>query len=334
MSSGVSERHDLDRPPPPTPVQEAPRLARAIGLPASVTLLVKRDDKVGLALGGNKARKLRRLVAAARAGACDVLVTGGGPQSNHTVLTAAYGNAAGLDVVALVSASPGGPVEGNQLLHRLLGTELVWAGPRPLDELNHQLVAHAASLEAGGRRPYVIPVGGSSPTGALGYVDAAQELLRQDVAADLVVVATASGGTHAGLSAVLGHHAVMGVDVGAMPRPREIVTQLAREAAAAAGIPRPDGDAWVDLDHGTSGYGIPTPRSWAALRLAAETEGLILDPTYTSKALAGLWDAARRGDVVRNSTVVFWHTGGAGGLFTSATSHRLAAGVSGWGTAE
>ncbi|HEX2850602.1 MAG TPA: pyridoxal-phosphate dependent enzyme [Acidimicrobiales bacterium] len=195
----------------PTPLEVMDRLGAALGLPAG-TLWVKRDDLTGLGGGGNKVRKLEYLCRDALDQRCDVLVTGGGRQSNHVRLTVAAANRLGLDCTVVLSSDPPSTPAGNVLLDELLGAHIVWAGNADYYGTEAAIDAAADAHRAAGRSPYAIPVGGASTIGALGYVVAAQELLDQKAELDLVVVADGSGGTHAGLVAGLGDHAkVLGV---------------------------------------------------------------------------------------------------------------------------
>ena len=307
----------------PTPLEPADRLGRAIGL-APGRLWVKRDDLTGLATGGNKARKLELLVADALARGSRVLVTAGGPQSNHARMTAAAAARAGLGCVLAFNADPPPAAEGNQLLDRLLGAVLRFVGPVPMEALN-DIVAHiGAELDAAGRPAYVVPVGGSSPLGASAYVTAADEIVA-DLGHDdvLVVTATGSGGTQAGLAARLGHRRVLGVDVGALADPAPVVRGLAADVAALVGLAAPAGEPRLLRDQVGDGYGAPTEGTRRAVRLAARTEGLILDPVYSGKALAGLMSLDP--SVLDARAVVFLSTGGVPALFTSRYAGWLAA---------
>ena len=294
----------------PTPCHRAPRLGALLGLR---DLWVKRDDLTGLALGGNKARKLARLVADALAQGADTLVTGGGPQSNHARMTAAAANLTGLRCELALAADVGTAVEGNLLLDHMLGAVVHPVGPLAYDELDAAIVAVAEASLAEGHRPYAIPIGGASPVGAGAYRDAAAELVAQLGAdPDWVVVADGSGGTHAGLLAGFAGRAtrVLGVDVGTRPNLEEAVAHL----AAACGHHDPTG-VLVDHDHFGEGYGAPTGEAFDAMLAAARTEGLVLDPVYSAKALAGLRTWVRDGRIEGDQRVVFVHTGGAPALF-------------------
>jgi D-cysteine desulfhydrase len=299
----------------PTPCEPADRLGAALGLSAG-QLLVKRDDLTGLAGGGNKARKLELLVDEALAEGCDTLITGGGRQSNHARMTAAAASRLGLScTLVLASDEPSEPT-GNVVLDELLGATILWVGPLDYEALDERIEREAVALRDMGRRPYAVPVGGASPLGTLAYVQAADELRAQLPDLDLVVVADGSGGTHAGLAAGLGQHgAVLGVDVGIHPDLETAVSVLATAAAGLAGRPAPAGTVQVDHDRFGAGYGEPTPEAREAMDLAARLEGLILDPVYTAKGLAGLIAAARDGRVGDRRTV-FVHTGGMPALFT------------------
>jgi D-cysteine desulfhydrase family pyridoxal phosphate-dependent enzyme len=299
----------------PTPLQTLDRLTAWLGGPR---LLVKRDDQTGLALGGNKARKLDHLCAEALAAGCDTLVTGGGPQSNHCRMTAAAANRLGLGCHLALAGSAAGPPTGNVLLDHLLGAHVHETGAGEYYEIEASIDALADELRQAGRRPYPIPVGGASVTGAIGYVEAARELLGQlDGPLDWIVVADGSGGTHAGLLAGLdaGGPEVLGVDVGTRPDLDERVPELAAATAAATGRPAPGGGMHIDHTRFGAGYGQPTPECLEALRATARLEGLVLDPVYTGKAMAGLIGWAREGRFTDRQTVLFWHTGGSPALF-------------------
>ena len=302
----------------PTPLEPLDRLSDWLGGPR---LLVKRDDQTGLALGGNKARKLEHLCAEALAQGCDTLVTGGGPQSNHCRMTAAAANRLGLHCHLALAGSTSPPT-GNLLLDHLLGAHLHPTGARDYYEIEASIEAVAEAVRADGGRPYPIPVGGASVTGALGYLDAAEELAGQLTGPlDWIVVADGSGGTHAGLLAGLDADTktsgtpVLGIDVGTRPDLDERVPELAAATAAATDRPAPTGEIHVDHTRFGAGYGKPTPECLEALRMTARLEGLILDPVYTGKAMAGLIGWIREGRFTDQHSVLFWHTGGAPALF-------------------
>ncbi|MFI0806225.1 D-cysteine desulfhydrase family protein [Streptomyces echinatus] len=295
----------------PTPVEPAPRLAAALGLGPD-DLWVKRDDLTGLGGGGNKIRKLEWTVGAALAEGADTLVTTGAPQSNHARLTAAAGARLGLDVVLVLRGSPGVSRSGNLALDGLFGARLAWAGEVDQAGLDRAAAEVGARLRADGARPALIPFGGSSVLGARGYARCGTELREQLPGLRTAVVALGSGGTMAGLVAALGGGSVLGVDVGALADPAAAVAEFA------APLTTEEVDAGrlrVRRDQVGAGYAALTDAVSRALRLAARTEGLVLDPTYTGRALAGLHAAVRDGDVRPGERTVFVHTGGLPGLF-------------------
>jgi D-cysteine desulfhydrase family pyridoxal phosphate-dependent enzyme len=305
----------------PTPCEPMDRLGAHLGFPAG-GLLVKRDDLTGLAGGGNKARKLELLCTDALAAGADTLVTGGGRQSNHVRMTAAAARKIGLDcTVVLASERPDEPT-GNVVLDELFGPDFVWAGGLDYYELEARIHTECERLRTDGRQPYEIPVGGASTIGVAAYALAADELPSQVDAFDVVVVADGSGGTHAGLVAGLGDHAlVLGVDVGTRPDLDVTVPAMAAAAARHLGRAQPTGAVRIDHDRFGAGYGAPTDSCREALDLAARLEGIVLDPVYSGKAMAGLIAAVREGRVdPARQRVVFVHTGGMPALFSGRYS--------------
>jgi D-cysteine desulfhydrase family pyridoxal phosphate-dependent enzyme len=292
----------------PTPLEEAPRLSEALG----VRLLVKRDDLTGLALGGNKVRKLEHLTADARERGCDTLVAAGGAQSNFARMTAAAAARLGMRCHLVLAGSEPARYSGNLILDRLFGATLHFAGAEDWRVLEAYVKRLAQDLGPGA---YPMPVGGATAVGALGYIEASDELLAQMPAPpDWLVLADGSGGTHAGLLAGLPARVrILGVDVARPPTPHlERIPVLAAEAAKLAGRALPGGALHI-VDHTGPRYGAVTKECTEAIALAARSEGLLLDPVYSGKALAGLMVAAREGRV--SGTVVFLHTGGAPSLF-------------------
>jgi D-cysteine desulfhydrase len=291
----------------PTPLVAAPRLAAALG---TGRLLVKRDDLTGFAFGGNKARLLEFLVAAAVADGADTLLTGGAAGSNFCAATAAAARRAGLACELAIAGRPGPP--GPALaLARSWGAAVRWTGVPDRDSVDAALPAAARELTAAGRRPYLIPRGGATGLGAVGYALAAAELRAQLDGDDVtVVVPTGSGGTLAGL--VAGHvllgrpWTLLGCSASRPPQAaqRQVLT-LARECLRLLGADQGPGlDDVTDVtvvDARGPGHGLPSPDGLVAAEQAMRTEGLMLDPVYTAKALA---------QAPRSGTVVFWHTGG------------------------
>ncbi|TMD75277.1 MAG: pyridoxal-phosphate dependent enzyme [Chloroflexi bacterium] len=320
----------------PTPLQEAPRLAAAIGLDR---LLIKRDDNTGLAFGGNKARKLEYLVAdAARLGA-DVLVTLGAPQSNHCRMTAAAARVAGLECRLVFAGQPIEQVQGNMWLDRFFGATWTFAGDRPAPEC---MASVADELRASGRNPYVIPGGGSNGLGALGYVSCAFELAQQlrerGEHPRYVVCAGGSCGTLSGLTlgvALSGIDAeVVGVSISrSVPDRVAKVRQIMAESCGHLDLPVPDASPTVWGDYIGRGYGMATELSQRALETVAFSEGILLDPVYTAKAFGGLMGEIEAGRVRRSDLVVFVHTGGTPALFADPAeySSRAQATFEGYG---
>ena len=292
-------------------MEPAPRLAAAIGL-APDALWIKRDDLTGLGGGGNKLRKLRYTGAQALAAGATALITTGAPQSNHARLTAAVAARLGLGCVLVLDGERPGVLQGNLALDRLAGAEVAWAaGPAP-DRVRREVERQVQRLRDGGGVPYVIPFGGSSSFSALGYVDCGTELLAQVPGLDHVVVAFGSGGTMAGLVACLGAERVIGIDTGAVHDPGAALDELL-DGMPGGHVPR----ARLQIDGGQVGAGYATlaPGAAAAMRLAARTEGIFLDPTYTARALSGLAALVADGRIKPGDRTVFLHTGGLPGLF-------------------
>ncbi|MGH9007796.1 MAG: pyridoxal-phosphate dependent enzyme [Acidimicrobiales bacterium] len=294
----------------PTPLEAAPRLAGWLGLDAGVCW-IKRDDLVGLGGGGNKVRKLEYLCAAALERRATVLVTSGRRQSNHARITAAAAARLGLGCVLVLGGERPHEASGNLALEALMGTEVEWVGDLSDGELDEAVTSVASRLEASGQRVEVIPLGGSSPTGARGYVDCGAEIEAERPGVRHVVVAVGSGGTMAGLVAHLGSERVLGVDVGATADPAVRVAAMASALGAGVGPV----DLRIRRDQVGPGYGKLTEPARAALLAAARLEGVFLDPVYTAKALSGLAAEVREGGIGKDEQTVFVHTGGLPGLF-------------------
>lgn len=308
----------------PTPVDEMFRLKADLfrlkaEAPGDLRLLVKRDDAIPFGFGGNKVRKLQIVGAQALAEGADTLITTGGVQSNHARATAAVAARMGLGCILIANGTPQDTPTANARLNRLLGAEIRYVATR---EARGPAMAQAASeLRAQGRKPFVIPLGASTPHGAAAYAAAIGELLTQLAPPDVIVVATSSGGTQAGIAAgcalrnlrtrVLGVSAddPAAVIAGEMRRILGGMEELlGTPAGALADVPIEIDDTFVG-----GGYGVPTPASTEATELCARREALFLDPTYTAKAMAGLIARIRGREL--QGTVLFWHTGGQVGLF-------------------
>ena len=308
----------------PPPLQRADRLGRELGFQPGA-LMIKRDDLTVFGVGGNKARKLDHLCADARNRGCRTLVTGGAVQSNHVRMTAAAAAMLGLECVVVLGGREDSPMEGNLLLDRVFGARTVFTGAVYSDELEEAIAEEVDRLDSRGEAPYLIPLGGSSPIGALGYVDAAREIAAEASGAPVVYTACGSGGTHAGLVAGLGDHArVVGVDVGAVRDIGTKVASLAPMTAAAAGMAEPRGEVRLVSGQIGRGYGAPTEAAREAILLVARTEGIVLDPVYSGKAMAGLVADRREGRLGSDQPTVFVHTGGLPALFTSRYRDWLA----------
>lgn len=309
----------------PTPIEALPRLSELLGGPR---IFIKRDDCTGLATGGNKTRKLEFLVGEAIKQNADILVTQGAVQSNHVRQTAAAACKFGMKCHVLLERrvpdrDSSYEETGNVLLDNIFGAthEFRKAG---LD-MNAEAELVVEKLRAQGYRPYFIPGGGSNPTGALGYVSCAQEIADQTaemgVQFDWLIMSTGSTGTQAGL--VAGFHAiehalpVMGVSV-RQPRERQMnavhaLTQKTLEKLGATGLPL--SKILVDDGYVGDGYGIPAESTLEAIRLAAQQEGVLLDPVYSAKGMAGLIGMVRQRFFEPTDNVLFLHTGGATALF-------------------
>jgi D-cysteine desulfhydrase family pyridoxal phosphate-dependent enzyme len=301
----------------PTPVETLPRLSEALG---GARLSIKRDDQTGLAFGGNKTRKLEFLVAEAREQGAKTLISGGASQSNHCRQTAAAAARFGFECILVLTGDKSQRASGNLLLDQLFGAEIVYVADRKDRDSILQQTFERATNE--GKKPYLVPYGGSNATGALGYAFAMKELIDQNVSADWVVFASSSGGTQAGL--LLGQRIfgfsgrILGISVDESEEwLKSEVSRLASATSEKVGerIEFTPADVLVNADYCSAGYGVVTEREREALRLFASCEGLLLDPVYTGRAAAGMIDLIRTGFFKTNETVLFLHTGGQPALF-------------------
>lgn len=308
--------------PLPTPLHRLDRFSAAVG----ADVWIKRDDIGSPALAGNKVRKYELVLGQAQAEGADTLITTGAVQSNSARAGAAAAAQLGMRCVLVLSGEPPAHRRANLLLDELLGAEVRFVGPVGWSELSVVLARTAAEVTAGGGRPFIAPVGASSPLGSLGFSLAYLELLEQLEqagidACDTVVHTTTSGGTHAGLvvgRAIAGHGPIpFGIDAGLVLRnPQHDVARLASEAAALIGLERTFSAEEIQLDLGFAGpaYGAVTDDAVAAIALLARTEAIICDPVYSGKGLAALV-AHASGSRFRDGPVVFWHTGGWHAIF-------------------
>ena len=296
----------------PTPIHKLENISRLLGL----NIFIKRDDLTGLGLGGNKIRKLEFLLADAKAQGAEIVFTTGGAQSNHAMLTAAAAGKLGMKAVLVLKKRGVTDCVGNQLLERLMGTEVRFVDTDDYADIYEEMDRLGKEM---GRPYYKIPCGGSNALGALGYVACAKEIAGQGLHVDHIVCAEGSGGTMAGLALgaklYLPGTKVHGMMVDSDPFD-QITPALMGEAASLLGIaPEITPEDYLLRDMCGPGYAIPSEAGNAAVSLLAEREGIFLDPVYTGKAFAGLLELAEEGAFAPEDTVLFLHTGGAGGLF-------------------
>ena len=312
----------------PTPLEFAPRLTEYLGGPK---IWIKRDDLTGLAIGGNKARKLEFLLGQARSEGSDIIITVGAVQSNHARMTAAAARKLGLEAIVVLNGDPPEHAQGNLLLDRIFGAEVRIIQTDDDYVLMGVVDDLARQLRRSGRTPYVIPRGGSNAFGAAAYMEAAMELLSQAGAVglrvDAIVHASTSGGTQSGLytGTKLTQSDVQVIGISAGP-PREVVVKrvlgIVEDLGAMLNLqwrPHPD-DLIVSDDFVGERYGIPTKECLDAIRIVARTEGILLDPVYTGKGMAGLMGLIAQERLRPDQNVVFWHTGGQPAVFVHAAA--------------
>jgi D-cysteine desulfhydrase family pyridoxal phosphate-dependent enzyme len=307
--------------PHPTPIDELKRLRDALGAHCP-QLFMKRDDLLSFAMGGNKVRKMQLVAAEAQASGADTLVTCGGIQSNHARVAAAAGAALGLDVTLVLNGSPQEIATGNARLDRLFGATVHTVATR--EDRDPAMARVAADLVAAGRHPFVVPLGASTPVGALGFARAISEITAAGIRPDVIVHATSSGGTQAG---VVGGCALFGLRARAIgvsadepasalePVVRNLLAGMAERLGARSASLTGERPIEIDDRFVGTGYGVPTKDSLEATELVARREGIVLDPVYTAKAMAGLIARVRSGEFSRDQKVLFWHTGGVPGYF-------------------
>jgi len=318
----------------PTPIEELPRLSAFLGGPR---LLIKRDDQTGLAFGGNKTRKLEFLVAEAQAQGAKMLISAGAIQSNHCRQTAAAAARFGFECTLVLTGDLPDQPSANLLLDKMFGAEIVHVSDRAdRDRILQETFEKATQA---GKKPYLVPYGGSSPIGALGYAFAVEELMQQkpckgsdplQECPDWIVFGTSSGGTHAGLT--LGKHLfgyegkVLGISIDESEAwLQSHVSALASNTSELLGerIEFTPDDVMATEAYCQAGYGVLTDAEREAIKLFARYEGLLLDPVYTGRAAAGLIDLIRQGFFKKDEAVLFWHTGGQPALFADKYSSLL-----------
>ena len=321
----------------PTPLEHLSILSERLGGPQ---IWIKRDDMTGLATGGNKARKLEFLLAEALENNADTVLTFGAVQSNHCRMTAAAACKLGLKSFLVLSGDKPDGLTGNLLIDEILGAEYLFLpdynDPSKLEEMQLAVFNVVQDLSEQGRNVYMIPPGGSCPLGDVGYYVAALELFDQareaDFRIDAIFVAVGSGGTHAGL--------LTGVKVLDMPTQVIGIAVIKEGSFEELGVPpvedivndvgeligeKPNvtaDDVIIDYSYYGEAYGVPTPECIEAIKLVARTEGILLDPTYTGKAMAGMIDMIRKGRFGKGDNIVFIHTGGYPGIFPHGEEFR------------
>jgi D-cysteine desulfhydrase len=309
----------------PTPIEELPRLTKSLGGPR---ILVKRDDQTGLAFGGNKTRKLEFLIAEAKEQGAKMLISAGAIQSNHCRQTVAAAARFGFECTLVLTGEKPEQPSANFLLNQLFGAEIVIVPDRKdRDRVLQETFDRAA---AAGKKPYLVPYGGSSITGAMGYTFAMEELVKQNVNPDWIVFGTSSGGTHAGV--VLGQRLfgfkgkALGISIDEpVDQLKANISALATRASEKLGdrIEFTGDDVLANDDYCQAGYGIFGEGEREAINLFASNEGILLDPVYTGRAAAGMIDLIRKGFFKKDETVLFWHTGGQVALFADRYSKDL-----------
>ncbi len=313
----------------PTPLVELARLSKALGSP---TIFMKRDDHTGLALGGNKTRKLEYIIGDALTQGCDSIITAGATQSNHCRQTAAAAAKSGLECHLVLGGEKPEHSSGNLLLDNIFGCHIHWAGEHRKGE---DIPKIYGQLQNSGKKPYVVPYGGSNELGALGFVEASLELQAQskELCFTHVVFASSSGGTQAGL--MLGKklldqtYSVVGVRIDKDETDEtsfnEQILSLANRTADLIGLNHEFAkqELVLDSNYMGEGYGVVGALENEAISLTARTEGILLDPVYTGRAMGGLIHMIRSGEIDKNDRILFWHTGGAPALFADSTGLDL-----------
>ena len=310
----------------PTPLHELANLGRVLGGPR---IFIKRDDQTGLALGGNKVRKLEYIIGRALAQGADTMITAGAAQSNHCRQTAAAAASLNMACHLILGGSAPKTANGNLLLDQLLGAEIHWAGRHRKGE---DIPKIEEELRNAGLQPFVVPYGGSNELGATGFVEALRELDSQTFAMqidfDHIVFASSSGGTHAGLMVgkklLKKDYEITGIAIDKVGSAEKSLPELILDLANATanyletGFQIDTSDLILNENYTGAGYGIIGEAEREAIRLTAKHEGILLDPVYTGRAMAGLIGLIRKGRFKKNEFVLFWHTGGAPALFASA----------------
>lgn len=311
----------------PTPLESLPTLSQQLG----ISLQIKRDDYSGFGGGGNKVRKLEYLMAEACRNQVDVVITTGGHQSNHARMVAAAARKFNMRPVLVLRGNPPERYQGNLLLDRLFGAELEFLDPDAyFDLIESAMAAHAEAARNRGEKPMIIPLGGATPLGALGYVRAVEEMDAQRkaqgfAAPDVIVAPTGSGGTLAGLYVGARRYwpkaRIIGISVSAKAEWFQTrIATMAQDCASLLDWPQRWQPSDIKIADGYVGqaYGIPSDGGIAAIYRAAQTEGLLLDPIYTGKAMHGLISLVQQQQIAPDSSVIFIHCGGSPALYPFA----------------
>jgi len=308
----------------PTPIESLPRLSVALGGPK---IIIKRDDQTGLALGGNKTRKLEFLMADAQVNGARTVITGGACQSNHCRQTAAAAARFGMKCILVLSGDPPASVSGNLLLDHILGAEIVWCGTKTRDQVLQETFETAENNHSA---PYLIPYGGSNAIGAASYAFAIKEMMEQNCHPDWIIIASSSGGTQAGLVAgarLFGFDGrILGISIDESADDLKMrVAQLAGQTTAWLNTSEEFNaeNILVNDDYLGGGYGVMGGAERDAIRLFANTEGIFLDPVYTGRAAAGMTDLIKKDYFGSDETILFWHTGGTPALFADIYAASL-----------
>ena len=308
----------------PTDLEPASILSEKLG---NVNIYFKRDDNTGLAMGGNKGRKLEFLLADAVKNGSDVIITTGSIQSNHARMTCAACKKLGIDVILVLKGKKPSSFQGNLLLEKLMNADIRFVDALNYADINITVNYIMGELKAEGKKPYFIPVGGSVGLGACGYVDGALELFqqadKQALRIDYIVNAVGSGGTSAGFEVGVRlakkNSRIVGISVDAEKSVfKQDIARIAQDCASLLKVDLnilPEDVIVFDKYIGEEGYGKPSRQGIEAIKLVAETEGIILDPVYSGKAMAGLIDLVKKGYFKDGSNIVFLHTGGTPALF-------------------
>ena len=305
----------------PTPIEKLPRFSRELSGP---NIYIKRDDNTGLALGGNKARKLEYLIADAKNKGADVVLTEGGIQSNHARMTAAAARRVGMKPILVLKGDKIEDYQGNLFIDRLLDAEIIRVDPEDSTGRRQTMYNKAEELKQEGKTPYVIPTGGSTGLGALGFINCAREIKNQaedmEIEFDWIIHPIGSGGTQAGLIAGKqifgGNYKIMGIaadNEDFAPEIQKIGQEINKLIIEKVNITEDD----IKLNYNYYGpkYGVPSEKSINAMKLLSRNEGILVGPIYTGKALAGLIDLSKKGHFNNDDNILFLHTGGTPAMF-------------------